>query len=61
MYLENEFAFDVMNHVWERKFVYCSEDTLFALRMETKGQASHYLIQKFDATHLNERSKSRTE
>ena len=45
MYLENDIAVDVMNHVWERKFVYCSEDTLLALRMETKGQTSHYLIQ----------------
>jgi len=32
--LQNEFADDVMNHAWERKFVYCSVDTFFALRME---------------------------
>jgi len=32
--LLNEFADDVMNHAWERKFVYCSVDTFFALRME---------------------------
>ena len=44
-YLGNKFAADVMNHAWERKFVYCSVETLCAVRIETKKQASHYCIQ----------------
>jgi len=51
----------VINHTWEQKFVYCSVDTLCALRMESEGQASQYLIQEFDATNYNERNNNQTE
>jgi len=57
--LGNEVSVDVMNHAWERKFVYCSVDTLLALRLKTKG--SHYFIREFDATNFSERNKIQTE
>jgi len=41
MYLGNEFSVDVTNRAWEPKFVYSSVDTLFALRLETKGIRWH--------------------
>jgi len=59
--LGNEFSVDVINHAWERKFVYCSVDTFFALRMVTKGQASHYFLQEFDATNFSERDENQWE
>jgi len=35
MCLGNAFSADVMIHARERKFVYCSMDTWFAMRLET--------------------------
>jgi len=37
MCLGNAFSVDVINHAWEQKFIYCTVDILFALRLETKG------------------------
>jgi len=55
MYLGNAFSVDVMDRAWERKFIYCSVDALFAVRLETK--ASHYFKQEFDVINFGERNK----
>ena len=41
--LGKELAVTAMNHAW-KKFVCCSVDTLFALRMLSKGEACRCLI-----------------